>query len=187
MSFVWNNHLGVGFGSKSTRFKEWLLIPYTFLINIKSCLNVIYCINNKMKTLPETIIKSRFCLWTNISLMVFNIQITINVLSNVTSYLRLGIANIILSEQELSVQVRYFNVVIISYSNLTSFWAAKTHKSESLDIFTTKSTSSNHECLNFLEFLLNFLTIDLNLIIISAVQRSSVYLILWKGFEDIVM
>lgn len=50
-----------------------------------------------------------------------------------------------LPEQELSVQVGDFDIVIISAGEFTLNTAAETGKSELFDEFTSKSTSSDQE------------------------------------------
>jgi hypothetical protein len=55
---------------------------------------------------------------------------------------------VILSEQELSIEIADFNVVIISAVNSSFGATADTHQSEGLDILTSESTSANHESLD---------------------------------------
>jgi hypothetical protein len=57
---MWNNHLRVGFGTKSSRLEKWLLIPNTSLIDIESSFDVIDGINNEVKFLPEFVVKHFF-------------------------------------------------------------------------------------------------------------------------------
>jgi hypothetical protein len=99
----------------------------------------------------------------------------------------LGVSHVVLTEEELSIKVRDLNIVVISDSDFTLLWASDTHESESLHIFTTESTSSNHEGLDLSEFLLNFTSINENLVIIAAVKRITVSSYARKSLEDIIM
>jgi enoyl-CoA hydratase/carnithine racemase len=84
----------------------------------------------------------------------------------------------ILAEQELTIQVRHFNVVVVSAVHLTFGTAAKTHKGESLHVFTAKRTSADHKGLDVSKFLLNFTAENLDLIVISAVHWLAIALLL---------
>ena len=60
-----------------------------------------------------------------------------------------------------------------------------THKSKSFDELAAKSTSSYHEQINFQKIFLNFLSVNCNLVIVSASFRSSVDFGSWEGLKDI--
>jgi hypothetical protein len=141
-----NDHLRVGLGSKSTRFKKWLVVPYTSGINVKASLNIIDCIDNEVKRVPEAIVEDSLCLLCYIKLVVLHVELLVNVCSNLASNSGFRVTNIILTEEELSVKVRDLNVIVVSNSNLTFLTASKTHKSECLNVLTTESTSTDHEC-----------------------------------------
>lgn len=98
-------------------------------------------------------------------------------------------ADIVLSEQELSVQVGDLNVIVVSYSHSAICGATNTHKSEGLDVFTAKSTSSNHESVDFQQLLLNLISIHSDLVVISASLRRSVdiSIFLGKSLKNVVV
>ena len=96
-------------------------------------------------------------------------------------------ANIVLSEKELSVQVRHLNIIVVSAVNLAFFRASNTHDGKSLDQLTTKSTGTNHEKIDFLQFLLNFSSVNLDLIVVSTVHWLSINGLTWKAFKDIMV
>jgi hypothetical protein len=50
-----------------------------------------------------------------------NIVVSVNLLSNSASNSSLGVSNVILSEEELSIEIRDFDVIIIS-DNYSSLW-----------------------------------------------------------------
>uniref|UniRef100_A0A0P5DYM4 Uncharacterized protein n=1 Tax=Daphnia magna TaxID=35525 RepID=A0A0P5DYM4_9CRUS len=62
---MWNNDLRVTFCTKSSTLKKWLLIPYTLLINILSCLDVINCIYHKVQSSPKIIVEEFFIFLSN--------------------------------------------------------------------------------------------------------------------------
>lgn len=65
--------------------------------------------------------------------------------------------------------------------------AAETHQSESLDKLAAKSTSSNHESVDFVELFLDVPTVNGGLRIISIVPGCSVFLAIVYCLEDIVV
>jgi len=95
--------------------------------------------------------------------------------------------NVLLSEQELSVQIAYFDVVVVSTMNLTLGSTTNTHKSECFDVFTTKSTSTNHESIYFPKFFLDVSAENLDLVVVSTVCGSSINGTFWKGFKNIIV
>jgi hypothetical protein len=101
--------------------------------------------------------------------------------------LGLGVADMILSKEELSVQVADFNIVIIGAMDFALRTTSNTHQSKSFNILATKSSSTNHECINFSEFFLYFTAENLNLIVVSAVCRCSVNFACRNSFKDIIV
>jgi hypothetical protein len=97
------------------------------------------------------------------------------------------VSHILLSEEELSVQVGDFNVVIVSAGDFAILGATNTHQGKCFDVFTAKSTSSHEESLHFLKLLLNFSSIDFDLVIVSAVHGCSVNSSFGESFKDIVV
>lgn len=75
--------------------------------------------------------------------------------------------NISFSEEELSVEVTDLDVVVIGDVDNTVLTATDSHECECLNQFTSESTSTNHEQVEFRELLLQLLSVDLNLIVIS--------------------
>ena len=101
--------------------------------------------------------------------------------------LGLGLGDMILAEQELTIQVRHFNVVVVSAVDSTFWSATQSHQRESLDVLTTEGTSANHKGVDISEFFLNFSSQNLNLVIISAIHRLSVYLTFGYDLKDLVV
>lgn len=100
-----NNHLRIGFSSESTRLKQWFGVPNALTINVEASLDIIDGVNNEIKRLPEFIIKYIFGLWCNECLVSCHLKLRIHDLRLSASSLRLRMANIWLSEKELTVQV----------------------------------------------------------------------------------
>jgi hypothetical protein len=97
------------------------------------------------------------------------------------------VADVSLAEEELTVQVGDFNVVIVSAVHLALLTAAKTHHSECLDKFATESTSADHEGLDAFKFALNFATEDHNLIIVATTLGLTINFSSRNGNKYIVM
>ena len=103
LSYVRNDHLRVGLGTKSSRLKERLLVPYASCVNVESSLDVIDSIDNEVLAFPEIIVENLFGVWANNCHVILNIQVRIHALSNCAGTFRFGVTDVILSEQELSI------------------------------------------------------------------------------------
>jgi hypothetical protein len=53
LSHVRDHHLRVGLSAKCARLKERLLVPNATLINVKTSIDVINCVDDKAEALPE--------------------------------------------------------------------------------------------------------------------------------------
>jgi hypothetical protein len=83
--FVRNDHLKVGFSSEGARLQQWLLVPDTARINVKTGFDVVNSINNKTEALPELVIKYMLRFSTHKKLMRINIQSIVNSIGDVAS------------------------------------------------------------------------------------------------------
>jgi len=187
LSDMWHNHLRVCLGTKSSWLKKWLLIPYTSSIHVKSSMNIIDSIDDEIELTPEFVVENVFSVWSNSCHIVFDIKVLVHILSNYACTLRFWVSNIGLSEKELSVEVTNFNVIVISTVNHTFISTTNTHKSECFNQLTSKSTSTNHKKMGILELFLGLLSINLDLVVVSAVHWRSIDFSLRKGLVDIEM
>ena len=119
--------------------------------------------------------------------MCLHIELWIHDLGLATRALGLGFADMLLSEEELSIQVGYLDVIVICHFDLAFLSTAKTHKGKCLEVLTSESSSSNHESVDFAKLLLNFSSVYLNLVVVSTVHWSSIWVTIWQGLEDIVV
>jgi len=76
---------------------------------------------------------------------------------------------VLLAEEELTIKVGYLNVVVISTCNLTIGATTDSHHGESFHVFTTQGTSTYHKGFDVSKLILHSLTIDFDLIVVSAV------------------
>jgi hypothetical protein len=102
---VGDNHLRVGFGSKSARFEEGFLVPDAFAVNVETGLDIINGINYEIKAFPKFVIEDFLSLRGNKSSVSLNVEVGVHNFSNTTGGLRFGMADIALTEEELTVQV----------------------------------------------------------------------------------
>ena len=109
-----NNDLRVAFSSKSSWFEKRFFKPNALTVNILSCLNIINCIDNEIKIGPEIIIENVFVFRSNSGLQGFEVDIRVHFLSYSTSSFTFILTYVLSSEQELSVKVADFNIIIIS-------------------------------------------------------------------------
>jgi len=75
---------------------------------------------------------------------------------------------VLLAEEELTIKIGYLNVVVVSTGDLTIGATTDSHHGESFHVFTTQGTGTNHKSLDVSKFILYSLTIDLDLIVVSA-------------------
>ena len=81
--------------------------------------------------------------------MVLHIQMIVDIVSDLAGNLTLRLSNVVLAEEELSVQVRNLDVVVVSDGNFTLSRATNTHKSESLYVLASEGAGTDHEGVNF--------------------------------------
>ena len=91
------------------------------------------------------------------------------------------------SEEELTVQVTNLDVIVISAVYLPLSATSNTHQCKSFHKLTAESTSSNKESIDFAKLLLYFATVDLDLVVVSSVKRSTVNYTIRNRLEDVVM
>lgn len=82
-----DNHLRVSFGTKGAGLKEWLFVPNTLLINVKSGFDIVDSINNKVETLPELIVENMFSCGIHIFSVGSNIKSWVHLLGDSASSL----------------------------------------------------------------------------------------------------
>lgn len=119
LSDMRNDHLRVALGTKSSGLKEWLSIPNAFCVDVESSLDVIDGIDNEVLAFPEVIVEDFFGIWANDGHVILDIQVCVHTFGDVTGSLRFGVANVVLSEEELSVKVGDLDVVIVSNRDFT--------------------------------------------------------------------
>ena len=91
------------------------------------------------------------------------------------------------TEQELSIQITDLNIVIISTMYFSLCTAANAHQSERFNKLTAESTSTDHESLYIPELRLNFATINLDLIVVSAIHWGSINWSFRKCFQNVIV
>lgn len=93
----------------------------------------------------------------------------------------------ILAEQELTVQVADFNIIIVRAVNLSPWPTSDSHKSECFDVLAAEGSSTYHKSVNLSKFFLDFTSKNLDLIIVSGVCWSSVNFALRNSLKDVVV
>jgi len=171
---VRDHHLRVCLGSQSARLKERLLIPDTACVNVETSLDIIDCIDHKVEALPELIVEDVFGLLCHIQLVILHIQVIVNVMCDLACHSALRITDIVFAEEELSVQVRDFNVIVVSNCNLALSRTSNSHQCECLDIFASESAGTNHEGVDLSQLLLDLTSIHDDLVVVAAVHGGAV-------------
>jgi hypothetical protein len=145
LGLVWDDHLRVALGSQSTGFEQVLLVEDTLSIDILSSLDVVDGTEDTVEIVPEDISEDVFGVWSSSLNLSVDVQAWVDGLGDGASGDSLGLGDMLLSEQELSVQVGDFDGVIISDGQLTISSRGDTHQSELLQVFATQSTCADHE------------------------------------------
>ena len=121
--------------SEGSTFKQWFLVPNALKINILPSFDIINSINDEIKTSPELIVEEIFRITANFELNWFKARIMVDFFADWASNLTLVMANVLLSEQELSVEVADFDVVVIGYGYFAFSFGWDSHQREHLDEF----------------------------------------------------
>ena len=188
LGLVRHNHLRVSLGAESTRLKKGLAVPDALAIDVETRLDVIDGIDDEVEAFPEIIVEDILSFFSDEGLMNSHLEIGVHDLCFAACTLRLGMTNIGLTEEELTVQVGYFNVVIIGDSDGTSRATGETHEGHGLSVLAAESTGTNHESLGSTELLLNLATVDLDLVVVTTVHGLAVDVVtFWEGLEAVVV
>ena len=163
-----DNALRVTLSTQSTRFEQVLIVEDTSVIDVKSGLDVINGVDNSIQALPEVISELVVIVWGNSGLKSLNLKVRVHLLGFSAGTFRFRLLDIGSSEQELSVEIGDLNSIIISTNNFTMLTSGEARKGKLLKIFTAQSTSTDQEELLVGEFILEFVTKDGDLIIISG-------------------
>jgi hypothetical protein len=132
-SLVRDDHLRVGFSSKSTGLKEGDFVPNTSLINVSTSVNVVYCVNDKLLAFPELIAEHVFGIFSYACSVGFGVKSRVHHFSDFSSTFRFLLTDVMVSEQELSVEVTRLNRIIISGRDEAVLSATDSHQSEGLN------------------------------------------------------
>jgi len=76
--------------------------------------NVVDCVNNEIEGVPELIVEDGLGVGADSGLIVLHVEGVVHLFGDGTCDLRLGMANVVLSKEELSVEVGDLNVVVVS-------------------------------------------------------------------------
>ena len=58
-----NDHLRVGLGAQSSRFKERLLVPDALAVDVEASLHIVDSVDNEIEALPQLVIENFFGFW----------------------------------------------------------------------------------------------------------------------------
>ena len=185
---MWNDDLRVTFCTKGSAFEEGFFVPNTLLINILSGLDVIDGIDYEIQSSPEVVIEVFLVFLSYSQFYRFKVTVWIHFSTNSTSSLTLVLSNVFLSEQELSVEVTNFNIVIISDINFTISWSWYAHQCKHLNELTSESTGSDNKWTWVPTFVNEFVSKN-NSVIVVPIFSVECLLSAFSGeyFEEFVM
>lgn len=187
LGLVRNDHLRVGLGAESAGLEERLAVPDALTIDVETSLNVIDGVDDEVETFPEVIVEDVLSLWSNESLMGDDLEIRVHDFSLAARCLRLGMADIGLAEEELTVQVGDLNVIVVSDGDGASGAATETHEGHGFSVLAAERTSTDHESLDGTKLLLHLTAVDPDLVVVAAVHWLAVNVALGKRLEAVVM
>lgn len=100
---VRNNNLRVALGTESSAFEKGLFVPNTLLVDILPGFDIIDSIDDKVKSCPEVIVEKLLVFFSYSQLKLFKMTLRVHSFTYSTCSFGLIFANMLFSEQELSV------------------------------------------------------------------------------------
>jgi hypothetical protein len=84
------------------------------LVDIKPGLDVVNSVHHEVETLPELVVEDGLGVRAHAGLVVLHVELPVDVLGDLAGDLGLGVADVVLAEEELAVEVGHLDVVVVS-------------------------------------------------------------------------
>jgi len=126
-SLTRKHHLGVSHDTESTRFKKRLLKPNTPAVDINSSLLIIDGVDDKVSFLPKLVVKDVLSIRSYEFSHCLHLDVWVHLLGSCTSCFRFRVTHVFMAEQELAVQVRDLDLIIVGNNYLSVGTTAESH------------------------------------------------------------
>lgn len=139
-----DDDLRVALGPQCPALEEGLFEPDALAVHVLPRLDVVDRIDHKIQIGPEIIIEDRLILRGDPQLQGLEIDLRVDTLSDRAGSLALVLADMLLPEQKLPVEIADLDVVVISDRQLP-LAGAQTHQREHFDKLAPQRTGADHK------------------------------------------
>ena len=188
MSKSWEDNLGVTFCPKGSTLEKGFPEPNTLGVDEEPSLDVVDGVDGKIKTFPKLIIEEALCFRCDPVLVGDDFEVLIENLGCVGCALCLRLADVIRPKQELSVEVRDLNIVVVRDCDKTVRARSESDECEELEELTPESASSYQEGFDVPELLVEAGSEYGDDVVVPGTESDSFDILsLWKGFESFIV
>ena len=149
-------NLCISLCSQGSALQQWLSEENTPSINVRSRLNIIQRIHNRIQRFKEIMSKYGFCIRSNRIFinLEFSDEIRIHDLDCFHCCIRLELADIGRSKEELSIEIGFLDTIQIGDCQIYAIASTDSHHGPILEHFTTNSPCSDKEEFQFRKFVM---------------------------------
>ena len=144
--------LSMSFGSQRAAFVKRLKVNYCFFINVLPGFHVIDRVDYEIQTVSELICEHMLCFLFHSNFINLGFETLVHLIHLCTSHFTFRFANVLLSEQKLTVKIGKLDDVVIGDTYLAI--DSQAHQSKHFEHFTTYSSRTYQEGFNILQLIL---------------------------------
>lgn len=153
MSESGENDLRVTLGSKGSALEEGFAEPDALGIDEETGLDVVDGVDGEVEAVPEPVVEEAFSFGGDSVLDGVDLEIGVEDLGGVGGAFGLGLADVVGSEEELSVEVGDLDVVVVRDGDKTVGAGSESDEGEELEELAAESAGSDEEGLDVSEVL----------------------------------
>lgn len=183
---VGNDDLGVALGSQGSRFEERFFEPHALLVDILASFHVVDCVDYEVEVGPEVVVEDFLVLGPYPQLLGLQPGVIVHLPSHSAGCLALVFADVLLSEQELPVQIADFDVVVIGDCDVSLF-GGEPHQRKHFNELAAQSPGPDHERIGVGCFSEVLFTKDGVIVSVTISSHYSFHFALGEHFEEIVV
>jgi hypothetical protein len=131
---VWHHDVNVGPCSHRPRFEQWQLVKDALAVNVEPSRHVVEGVADQVLRGPKVVVEDVFGLWSHQILLGVNLEVLVHCMRAASGGDRLGLPDVVTTEEELTVQIRHFDRVVVGDGQHPVRSAAHTKKRKVLDV-----------------------------------------------------
>ena len=170
---VRDDDLGVGLGAERAGLEERLLEEHAARVGVATRVHVVESVAHAVERVPEGRVEGVLGLGAHLDLVARNVHGRVHALGGGGGTHRLGMADVLGAEEELTVEVRDLDAVIVGDMELTAV-GAEAHERKALEVLAAERTGADHEPALLAELLLVGTAKDGDLVVVAAADRRRV-------------